>query len=282
MLQAMRALNYRRNTAATALVTQRSSTIGVIGFESTLFGPASMLYSIEDAAREAGYFVSVVTVRSLEREPVLEAIDRLWQQDVEGLVAIAPKYSVHNALVQAPGGLVCVGVGGASDTTVPTVRVDNAGGAALATQHLLDLGHATVHHVAGPADWPEAQERVAGWRAALYAAVGWSHQWTTGTGAPAPGTREAERWQPTPTSRLCSAPTTRSRWEYCEPCTKPAGGSGGRQRGRVRRRAGSRVLSTAADHDPAGFRRARPAGDRGPARSDPGRSRSGLRRGPLR
>ncbi len=101
----MQALNYRRpNTAATALVTQRSSTIGVIGFESTLFGPASMLYSIEDAAREAGYFVSVVTVRSLEREPVLEAIDRLWQQDVEGLVAIAPKYSVHKRSGPGAGG----------------------------------------------------------------------------------------------------------------------------------------------------------------------------------
>jgi DNA-binding LacI/PurR family transcriptional regulator len=27
-----------------------------------------------------------------------------------------------------------------------------------------------VHHVAGPADWPEAQERIAGWRDALTAA----------------------------------------------------------------------------------------------------------------
>jgi DNA-binding LacI/PurR family transcriptional regulator len=166
----MQALNYRRNIAATTLVTQKSATLGVIGFESTLFGPASMLYSIEDAARAAGYFVSVVTVRTLDRESVLEAIDRLWQQDVEGIVAIAPKYSVQNALIQAPAGLVCVGVGGASDTAVPTVRVDNVAGAALATQHLLDLGHATVHHVAGPADWPEAQERVNGWRATLYAA----------------------------------------------------------------------------------------------------------------
>ena len=40
-------------------------------------------------------------------------------------------------------------------------------GARLATRYLLDLGHRTVHHVAGPDDWPEASERLRGWREAL-------------------------------------------------------------------------------------------------------------------
>ncbi len=45
--------------------------------------------------------------------------------------------------------------------------MDNAGGAARATRHLLDLGHETVYHVAGPSSWLDARERLAGWRAAL-------------------------------------------------------------------------------------------------------------------
>ena len=49
-------------------------------------------------------------------------------------------------------------------------RSTRATGAALATEHLLELGHATVWHIAGPADWLEAQQRVAGWRDALDAA----------------------------------------------------------------------------------------------------------------
>ena len=171
VLEAMQALNYRRNLAARTLVTRRSGTLGVIGFETTLFGPASMLYGIEDAARTAGYFVTVASVRTLERPSVLEAVDRLCQQSVEGIIAIAPKSAVTNALVQVPSGLGSVGVGGgADDDAVPTVRIDNAAGARLATQHLLDLGHSTVHHVAGPPDWPEARERVEGWRGTLYAA----------------------------------------------------------------------------------------------------------------
>ncbi|GAA4467801.1 LacI family DNA-binding transcriptional regulator [Phytohabitans houttuyneae] len=171
VLEAMQALNYRRNLAARTLVTRRSGTLGVVGLETTLFGPASMLYGIEDAARTAGYFVTVASVRTLERRSVLEAVDRLCQQSVEGIIAIAPKPAVTNALVQVPSGLASVGVGGgADDDAVPTVRIDNAAGARLATQHLLDLGHATVHHVAGPTDWPEARERIEGWRGTLYAA----------------------------------------------------------------------------------------------------------------
>ncbi|MEU4690206.1 LacI family DNA-binding transcriptional regulator [Actinoplanes sp. NPDC023714] len=173
VLAAMRSLNYRRNLAARTLATRESHTLGIIGFETTLFGPESMLYGIESAARAAGYLVSVATVRDLEHRPVLEAVDRLAQHDVDGIIAIAPKPSVLTALTHAPGGLACVAVGGAGgalEEPFPTVRVDNIAGARLATRHLLDLGHATVHHVGGPPDWPESQARVEGWRETLYAA----------------------------------------------------------------------------------------------------------------
>lgn len=169
VIDAMRALNYRRNLAARTLVTRRSRTLGVIAFETTLFGPASTLYGIEQAARAAGYFVSVASIRSLDRGPVLEAVDRLCEQSVEGIVAIAPKISVSHALAQVPAGLAAVGVGGAGES-VPAVAIDNAAGAAMATRHLLSQGHTTVHHIPGPTDWPEARDRVKGWREALYAA----------------------------------------------------------------------------------------------------------------
>jgi DNA-binding LacI/PurR family transcriptional regulator len=181
VLEAMRALNYRRNLAARTLVTRRSHTLGLIGFETTLFGPASMLYGIEQAARSEGYFVTIASYRTLDRESVLEAIDRLCEQSVEGIVAIAPKNSVAQALVQVPPGLPAVSVGGADEESVHTVRIDNAAGAARATQHLLDLGHTTVHHVSGPVDWPEARERTDGWRNTLYAA-----------GAPVPPVRPGD------------------------------------------------------------------------------------------
>jgi DNA-binding LacI/PurR family transcriptional regulator len=48
--------------------------------------------------------------------------------------------------------------------TLPVVAVNQVEGARLATRHLLDLGHSTVRHVAGPSDWLEAEGRVRGWR----------------------------------------------------------------------------------------------------------------------
>ncbi|GAA2360753.1 LacI family DNA-binding transcriptional regulator [Dactylosporangium salmoneum] len=170
VLDAVRVLNYRRNLAARTLVTSRSRTIGLIGFETTLAGPASMIYGIEKAAREAGYYVSIATIRSLDRSAVLDAIEQLCAQAVEGIIAIAPKNSVADALTQVPAGTPAVGVGGADDGNVPMLRVDNVRGAWLATSHLLELGHATVHHVPGPSDWPEARDRIDGWRQTLHAA----------------------------------------------------------------------------------------------------------------
>ncbi|MEU7575630.1 LacI family DNA-binding transcriptional regulator [Micromonospora sp. NPDC049240] len=170
VLAAVQALNYRRNQAARTLVTRRSGTLGIIAYESALYGPTSMLYAIEGAARSAGYFVTVAGLRNLDRRSVLDAVDRLRQQSVEGIVAIAPKPVVAGVLAQVSDGLAVVGVGGGQDEAVPSVQIDNDTGARLATQHLLRLGHTTVHHVAGPADWPEATERADGWRAALHAA----------------------------------------------------------------------------------------------------------------
>ncbi len=169
VLAAVQALNYRRNQAARTLVTRRSGTLGIIAYESALYGPTSLLYAIEGAARSAGYFVTVAGLRDLDSRSVRDAVDRLRQQSVEGIIAIAPKPVVADTLAQAADDLPVVGVGGGQDKAVPSVQIDNAAGAGLATRHLLHLGHATVHHVAGPADWPEATERSDGWRAALHA-----------------------------------------------------------------------------------------------------------------
>jgi DNA-binding LacI/PurR family transcriptional regulator len=51
-----------------------------------------------------------------------------------------------------------------------SVGVDQAAGARLATEHLLDLGHREILHLAGPLDWSEARARRDGWRAAMVAA----------------------------------------------------------------------------------------------------------------
>jgi DNA-binding LacI/PurR family transcriptional regulator len=166
VLAAMKELDYRPNSAARALVTGRTRTLGVISFDTTLYGPASTLLGIERAAHDADYFIIIVSLRSFTRESVLAALDRLRDRGVDGIVAIAPLQTAYDALRDLPSGLPVVAAVAGPDE-VPVAEVDQVAGAQLATHHLLGLGHRTVHHIAGPPDFLEAHQRAAGWRAAL-------------------------------------------------------------------------------------------------------------------
>jgi DNA-binding LacI/PurR family transcriptional regulator len=171
VLNAMAQLDYRPNSVARALVTGRSKRLGVISFDTTLHGPASTLFAIEQAAHDAGYFISIVSLKALNRPSVVEAVERLRLQGVDGVLVIAPQEGAVLALVRAPAGVPLVAVvAGPSDGGIPVAASDQLGGAVSATRHLLELGHRTVWHIAGPADWLEAQQRLAGWRATLQAA----------------------------------------------------------------------------------------------------------------
>jgi DNA-binding LacI/PurR family transcriptional regulator len=167
VLAAMRQLDYRPNPAARALVTGRSRTVGVVSFDTTLYGPASTLFAIEQAAHAAGYFITIVSLQALDRASVMGAIERLRVQGVDGILVISPQEGAAEALVNLPADVPLVAVEAGPAGAVPVVAVDQFGGAASATRLLLDLGHRSVHHVAGPRDWLEARERVDGWRSAL-------------------------------------------------------------------------------------------------------------------
>ena len=167
VLAAIRELDYRPNAAARTLVTRRTNTLGVISFNTTLYGPASMLYGIEQAAKQHDYSVTVAALAALDRRSVLTAVERLRDQSVEGIIVIAPQTTAVAALANVPKDVPLVAVGCGAHAGIASVAVDNEAGAHRAVSYLLDLGHPTVHHLAGPRTWLDAQEREAGWRRAL-------------------------------------------------------------------------------------------------------------------
>jgi len=170
VLAAIRQLDYRPNPVAQALVTGRSRSLGVVSFDTTLYGPASTLLGIEEAAHDRGYAVSIASLRSLNRESVVSAVQRLRDQGVDGVVVIAPQRAAVDALLHLPPEVPVVAVEAGPDDSVPVVAVDQHAGAAAATRHLLELGHRNIWHIAGPKDWLEAEQRIEGWRSALRAA----------------------------------------------------------------------------------------------------------------
>ena len=78
-----------------------------------------------------------------------EAVERLAAQSVDAIVALAT-YADAFAAVQRGADAVPWSPCRLSPTRRPAVWVDQDAGARLATRHLLDLGHRTLLHVAGP------------------------------------------------------------------------------------------------------------------------------------
>lgn len=167
VLAAIRELDYRPNRVARALVTGRTRTVGVVAYDTRLYGPASTLHAIRAAADDAGHSVNIVSLDALERGPVLDAVDRLRSQGVDGVIIIAPEVAAAQVLQEMPDDLPTVAVEGLLDAPIPVVAIDQHLGATKATRHLLDLGHETVWHITGPADWYEARAREQGWRSTL-------------------------------------------------------------------------------------------------------------------
>lgn len=155
-------LGYRRTGIARALVTGHTMTLGVLTQGSVAYSRAA--------------YVAAASVTSTVPEAVCQSIEHLRQQGVDGIVVAVPVYDV-DALAQAARGLPAVVFGGSSSEAVPDDFSDGTGHHAvcidqerigvLATEHLLELGHDTVWHVAGPSTWADASGRQAGWAATL-------------------------------------------------------------------------------------------------------------------
>jgi DNA-binding LacI/PurR family transcriptional regulator len=169
VLEAAEQLGYRLNNAARVLASGRTRSIGVVTLGTALYGPASLLMGVVRAARATGYALRVVNTMEGDPAGVAGAIGSLLEQGVDGIVISEPidegsdpvRVDVPVLVLGAPPAFVAPHVVG---TGVSTERL-----ARVATEHLLGLGHATVHHLAGPERWYAARDRLAGWQAALAA-----------------------------------------------------------------------------------------------------------------
>jgi DNA-binding LacI/PurR family transcriptional regulator len=193
VLQVIQDIGYRRNRGATALVTNRPTSIGIVTDGSPRGGPVGTLMALENIARKKGYATTVISAEKPYAESVQAALDTLDDIGVGGIIVIAPVVNmaaaVWNATCRVPVEMVATGA--SSTPNVFTYFENQELGARLATQHLIDLGHTDIVHVAGSMDWFDGRVRKRGWEAALRAAGltpglclegDWSPRWAYETG----------------------------------------------------------------------------------------------------
>jgi len=169
VMEAADQLGYRLNHAARALASGRTRSIGVVTLGTALYGPASLLMGVERAVRDAGYTLRVVNTIEGDEAGVAGAVHSLVEQGVDGIVISEP---IDEGTAAIGVDMPVLVLGAPPVFAAPKVLSVGVAAEALAraaTEHLLDLGHPTVHHLAGPQRWYAARDRLDGWRAALRA-----------------------------------------------------------------------------------------------------------------
>jgi LacI family transcriptional regulator len=143
-------LGYRPNPIARGLKTSKSQTVGLVipDLTNPLFPP--IVRGIEDVLEPAGFSGLIVnTDNDPGRE--LAQIESLRSRQVEGLI-VATALIDHPLLVKLHReGVKMVMVNRRTDgINIPSITPDDATGISLAVEHLAELGHRRIVHLAGP------------------------------------------------------------------------------------------------------------------------------------
>ncbi|GAA1374371.1 LacI family DNA-binding transcriptional regulator [Streptomyces beijiangensis] len=164
---AMGELGYHPNSAARALKRGAFHTIGVITFTLSTTGNVRTLEAIAASAAEEGYAVTLLPVAVPTQDEVRGAFSRLGELAVDAVIVIMEVHLLDAARLALPPHVKVVVVDSDAGDRYAVVDTDQAGGTRAAVRHLLDLGHRTVWHLAGPEDSFAAERRTVAWRAAL-------------------------------------------------------------------------------------------------------------------
>jgi len=171
VLQAVAALDYTPNAFARGLATNRSGGIGITVNEvsSPYFG--AFVAGVEQVVRESGIHL-MVSSGFADADAERSSIEFLLGRRCDGLVVQAEGLPDEDLIELVRGGPAPVVVFGRAIAEIADacVVLDNERGGALAAEHLLAAGHRRIGHVTGPLAYPDARDRLHGYRRALEAA----------------------------------------------------------------------------------------------------------------
>jgi LacI family transcriptional regulator len=159
-------LRYWPNGAARSLITSRTHAIGVL--LPDLYGDffSELIRGIDLAARREGFHL-LVSGSHADTQALVAAL-RLMRGRIDGLVVMAPDLDGATAIHDATGDFPVVVLDpGLGLSACDTISIANQEGAFRMVRHLIGLGHRRIATVTGPAQNVDAQQRVAGYRAAL-------------------------------------------------------------------------------------------------------------------
>lgn len=166
---AVRELNYHPNASARALVRQKTDMIGVMlahvsdpFYERIVKGIESVIY-----ARNMGVVFYNSDDNLQSHESLLSSV--MGSNRVDGLIIVGSYLGDKKIILDIIGGGFPIVLIERlfTDSKVSCVVVDNRQGAALAVEHLIQLGHRRIGHITGNLHYQTAIDRLEGYKDTL-------------------------------------------------------------------------------------------------------------------
>jgi len=191
-------MGYQPSALARSLIQQRSYTLGVVTAGLRHIGPSRTLSGITAEAAAAGYSLLLEELPRYDADDITPMFQALIARHVDGIIWAVPEVGENRRWIHElslPVDIPVVYLAMEARQNVSVVSVNNYLGARLAMGHLLAQGFRHIAHVAGPLDWWESRQRMAGWRESLQAAgipVA-ENAWAEGNWSPASGAEAAQK-----------------------------------------------------------------------------------------
>ncbi len=166
VMGAVAALDYRPSGVARSLRMKRTRTLGLIVTDiQNPFFP-ELVRAADLAARGLGYSILLGSAAYDERR-AMHYLGLMVDRRVDGLIVASSQVSEESLkwLLSSPVPAVVVNAE-ADGLPVEVITSDNVGGARLAVDHLVGLGHRRIAYIRGPATYTADAPRAEGFRSA--------------------------------------------------------------------------------------------------------------------
>ncbi|HJV60107.1 MAG TPA: substrate-binding domain-containing protein [Albitalea sp.] len=159
-------LHYEPNVLARGLAQGRTLSVGVLTQDivSPFYGEA--MRGIEDELMGTG-IVPLFVSGHWNLHDEVERMAHLLSRRVDGVIVLTGRLADEQLREYARRLPIVVTGRSLKGHNIASLRVDDFKGAHRATQHLIELGHRRIAHIAGPQDHADSVERLKGYRKAL-------------------------------------------------------------------------------------------------------------------